>query len=211
MEAGERKDHEQAEELSPAGEDHESRDPEQILGELEREFGDDLNPALRRVLKERKAIGEWLREPGNAAAFRLDPVQALGKQFPDLKLKRKLKDIYRVPITLGGVDLSGVDQATIDFFSEVWKYVAESAANANAFEADTGGTIALLGKGKPDHAVQKVAEAFHVDASGKLVSIQKIAREKIFHEIIDPIGPVPGPGRSFLTRLRPPPGEELDR
>ncbi|MGN6217700.1 MAG: hypothetical protein ACTHN7_12245 [Solirubrobacterales bacterium] len=189
------------------------RDPERIYAQLEKEFGEELNPALRRVLKEREAIQAWLRKPGNAAAFKADPVGTLRKQFPDLELKKGVVEgpIY-VPVSLGGIDLGGVDQATLDFFAEVWEYVSDSEANAKAFEADRKGTITLLGRGKPERAVQQVIEAFRLNQSGGGSSgggskWGRVANEAIFHEGFDPVGPVASM-EGFLTQFLLPPSEE---
>lgn len=188
-------------------------DPERVYEQLEKEFGEELNPALRRVLKERGAIQEWLREPGNAAAFKQDPVGTLRKKFPDLELKKSVVEgPIHVPVSLGGIDLGGVDQATLDFFAEVWKYVAESEANANAFKANERGTIELLGKGKPERAVKQVIEAFRLNqgsggGSGRGPSFGRVAHEAILHEVFDPIGPVESV-EGFLTQVFLPPVEE---
>jgi hypothetical protein len=186
-----------------------SQDPEKTLSQLEKEFGEELNPALRRVVEEREAIQKWLGKPENKAAFKRDPVRALRKQFPDLDLEKAVVEgPVRVPVSLGGLDLGGVDQATLDFFAEVWKYVAESEANANAFKADERGTIELLGKGKPERAVQQVIEAFRLNRSGGSSggpSFGRVAHEAIFHEVFDPIGPVES--LNVLTQLRLSPEE----
>jgi hypothetical protein len=172
------------------------KDPEETLAELEKAFGEELNPALREVLDQRKAIRKWLSVPENAAAFKEEPVEALRKEFPDLGLKELGRLPAGISISLKDLEVVGPDQPTRDFFVEVWQHVAASEANASAFQADQQGTIALLGQGKPEHVVQRVIEAFNrVGGGGRQVLVPdlgRIIREIVLEEKIDPIGPIEG-------------------
>jgi hypothetical protein len=172
-----------------------------------------LSPALVSALEHHGEISKWLQaSPTHVAEFRADPIAAIAKHFPKVDLKSATP-----PIDLSALSLAGLlrqfpaDQATFEFFSEVWAFVAASQANMEAFESDRAGTIARLGAGKPDYVVTLVTEALTASSAGggpqEFAALAALLHEMIRKQVIDPSGPVQARVSGELGEFILPPSE----
>jgi hypothetical protein len=172
-------------------------DPRAVQKSLEEASGGPLSPALVSALEHHADITKWLQaSPGNVAEFRANPTAAVKKHFPDVNLEGAGLRVDLSEVSLAGlVKRFPVDQATFDFFAEVWGFVAASPSNTQAFLEDRAGTIARLGTGKPAYVVSLVTEALTLAAGGtggpqNFTALVALLHERAPNQVIDPTGPV---------------------
>lgn len=141
------------------------RDPDQRRQALRGFFGefadDTLDEQVRGIQEHEDAILAWLSErPEALAAFVEDPLGALSRQFPALKLPpgRKPYIPTRVKVTLQLVDQT--DPVVLEIFQKLWEYVAAREANTRAFETAPFAVIASVGATYPRDKVDRVVRAF---------------------------------------------------